>query len=43
MLTFPSPLTCKNASRAFLKGQLENDFVCIVDESGSGTFETCRT
>ena len=38
MLTFPSTLNCKNASRAFLNGELENGFVCIVDESGSGRF-----
>ena len=35
MLTFPSTLNCKNASRAFLNGELESGFVCIVDESGS--------
>ena len=37
MLTFPSTLNCKNASRVFLNGELENGFVCIVDESGSGS------
>ena len=41
MLTFPSTLNCKNASRAFLNGELENGFVCIVrDKSGSGTKRT---
>ena len=32
MLTFPSTLNSKNTSRAFLNGELENGFVCIVDE-----------
>ena len=43
MLTFPSTLNCKNASRAFLNGELENGCVCIDDESGSGTKATCRS
>jgi len=42
MLTFPGILNCKHASRAFLDGQLENGFVCIVDESGSGNFRISR-